>query len=180
MFEHFAETQVADCDLGVSSEASLLAAKSTTEAMAAGEPEDAGLFPELRPFSLRALRKERVGAIEHKPKPDADVLAADPLRGLTFPTADEVAQAFELTGLVGSLYPDFEPRVEQAVMAESVRASFAASENLMVEAGTGVGKSMAYLVPAALVARANNIAVGVATKTNALLDQLVYLSLIHI
>ena len=59
-------------------------------------------------------------------------------------------------------------------MAESVRASFAASENLMVEAGTGVGKSMAYLVPAALVARANNIAVGVATKTNALLDQLVY------
>ena len=174
VFEHFAETQVADCDLGVSSEASLLAAKSTTEAMAAGEPEDAGLFPELRPFSLRALRKERVGAIEHKPKPDADVLAADPLRGLTFPTADEVAQAFELTGLVGSLYPDFEPRVEQAVMAESVRASFAASENLMVEAGTGVGKSMAYLVPAALVARANNIAVGVATKTNALLDQLVY------
>ena len=33
---------------------------------------------------------------------------------------------------------------------------------------------MAYLVPAALTARANNIAVGVATKTNTLLDQLVY------
>ena len=30
-------------------------------------------------------------------------------------------------------------------MAEAVRAAFAASENLMVEAGTGVGKSMAYL-----------------------------------
>ncbi len=44
----------------------------------------------------------------------------------------------------------------------------------MVEAGTGVGKSMAYLVPAALTARKNNIAVGIATKTNALLDQLVY------
>ena len=59
-------------------------------------------------------------------------------------------------------------------MAEAVRAAFAASENLMVEAGTGVGKSMAYLVPAALTARKNNIAVGIATKTNALLDQLVY------
>ena len=33
---------------------------------------------------------------------------------------------------------------------------------------------MAYLVPATLTARANNIAVGVATKTNTLLDQLVY------
>ena len=44
----------------------------------------------------------------------------------------------------------------------------------MVEAGTGVGKSMAYLVPSALTARKNGITVGVATKTNALLDQLVY------
>ena len=33
---------------------------------------------------------------------------------------------------------------------------------------------MAYLVPSALTAQANGIAVGVATKTNALLDQLVY------
>ena len=33
---------------------------------------------------------------------------------------------------------------------------------------------MAYLVPSALTAQANNIAIGVATKTNALLDQLVY------
>lgn len=147
VFEHFAETQVADCDLGVSSEASLLAAKSTTEAMAAGEPEDAGLFPELRPFSLRALRKERVGAIEHKPKPDADVLAADPLRGLTFPTADEVAQAFELTGLVGSLYPDFEPRVEQAVMAR-VRARLLRRLR-EPHGGGGHGRGKVYGLPGA-------------------------------
>lgn len=127
-----------------------------------------------RPFSLQALRKARVGAIEHKAKPDADALAADPQKGLSFPSAEEVAQAFDAEGLVGKLYPDFEPRREQAMMAEAVRAAFAASENLMVEAGTGVGKSMAYLVPAVLTARANNVAVGVATKTNALLDQLVY------
>ncbi len=50
----------------------------------------------------------------------------------------------------------------------------AKSFTLAVEAGTGVGKSMAYLVPLALTARANNITVGVATKTNALLDQLVF------
>ena len=59
-------------------------------------------------------------------------------------------------------------------MAEAVRNAFARSRNLMVEAGTGVGKSMAYLLPAAIIARDNGINVGVATKTNALLDQLVY------
>ncbi len=59
-------------------------------------------------------------------------------------------------------------------MAQEVREALEASENLIVEAGTGVGKSMAYLVPAVLMAKKNNIAIGVATKTNALLDQLVY------
>ncbi len=125
-------------------------------------------------FSLRDLRKGRVGDIERKAKADADDIAADPMRNLAFPRAEEVSAAFAEEGLVGGLYEDFEPRAEQAAMAEAVRSAFASSENLMVEAGTGVGKSMAYLVPAALTARANGISVGVATKTNALLDQLVY------
>jgi ATP-dependent DNA helicase DinG len=43
-----------------------------------------------------------------------------------------------------------------------------------IEAGTGVGKSIAYLVPAALYSLENRVGVGVATKTNALMDQLVY------
>ena len=125
-------------------------------------------------FSLYSLRKERVGSLERKAKLDAENIASDPQRELVFPSKEEVAAAFSKAGLVGSLYADFEPRVEQAAMAEAVRDAFARSENLMVEAGTGVGKSMAYLVPAVLTARANNITVGVATKTNALLDQLVY------
>lgn len=125
-------------------------------------------------FSLRSLRRERVGKFDRKPKTDADAIAADPLRDLSFPTSEDIASAFAANGLVGSLYDDFEPRVEQLAMAEAVRGAFAASDNLMVEAGTGVGKSMAYLVPAALAARMNNISVGIATKTNALLDQLIY------
>ncbi len=44
----------------------------------------------------------------------------------------------------------------------------------MIEAGTGVGKSMAYLVPFAEAARRNNITVGIATKSNNLADQLMY------
>lgn len=125
-------------------------------------------------FSMRALRRDRLGKQEHARKMDADDIAADPMRALVFPTEEDIACAFSEDGLVGTLYGDFEPREEQLAMAEAVRAAFAASVNLMVEAGTGVGKSMAYLVPSALTAQANGIAVGVATKTNALLDQLVY------
>ncbi len=126
------------------------------------------------PFSLRALRRERVGKMDFRPLPDADDIAADPARSLVFPTAEAIAEAFTAQGLVGSLYDDYEQRDEQVAMAEAVRNAFARSRNLMVEAGTGVGKSMAYLVPAAITARDNKINVGVATKTNALLDQLVY------
>lgn len=126
-------------------------------------------------FSLRELRRERVGRlVERESKVDADAIAADPHRELKFPTAEAIEEAFSAEGLVGSLYEAFEPRAEQRAMAEAVRAAYAHGRNLVVEAGTGVGKSMAYLVPAALTARANNVTVGVATKTNALLDQLVY------
>ena len=125
-------------------------------------------------FSVRALRHARLTTTEQKAKVDADAIAADPFRDLVFPSAEEISLAFSSTGLVGKLYDDFEPRAEQHSMAEAVRSAFELSENLMVEAGTGVGKSMAYLVPAAMMAQTNNISVGIATKTNALLDQLVY------
>ncbi|MDO4182737.1 MAG: helicase C-terminal domain-containing protein [Coriobacteriia bacterium] len=125
-------------------------------------------------FSLRSLRRQAVKDARSKPKEDADELAADPARGISAPDEAMVAAAFNKGGLVGRLYPRFEKRQEQADMAVAVTRAFAASENLVVEAGTGVGKSMAYLLPAALLAKRNNITVGIATKTNALLDQLMY------
>ena len=93
---------------------------------------------------------------------------------LEFPSPEEIEEAFTARGLVGRLYEDFEPRREQVAMAEEVLRAFSTSKNLVVEAGTGVGKSMAYLVPSVLTAVRNNVPVGVATKTNALLDQIVY------
>lgn len=125
-------------------------------------------------FSLLQLRRDRVGSLPCVVKTDADAIARDPSKSLVFPTSNEIEEAFSSTGLVGGLYESFESRSEQVEMSQAVRDAFASSANLMVEAGTGVGKSMAYLVPAALTALRNNITVGVATKTNALLDQLVY------
>ncbi|MEG0070776.1 MAG: helicase C-terminal domain-containing protein [Raoultibacter sp.] len=125
-------------------------------------------------FDLRRLRQKSLGVHELKPKPDADELAADPLSGLQFPAEEEIAAAFNQDGLIGTLYDTYEVRAEQTLMAEQVRQAFSTSTNLVVEAGTGVGKSMAYLLPAALTAQRNNITVGIATKTNALLDQIVH------
>lgn len=93
---------------------------------------------------------------------------------IVFPSEFDIEDAFSKDGIVGDMYPNFEARIEQLEMAQAVRNAFAMSENLVVEAGTGVGKSMAYLIPAAYIAHNNNITIGVATKTNALLDQLIY------
>lgn len=160
IFEHFSQQGKGE------SEASAVADASEAEG---GSPsKKAGRF------SLRSTRWSRLGSAERKPK--ADPGAPDSTEGpsLAFPSSEEITEAFDKQGIVGSLYKDFEPRVEQVQMAESIRDAFERGANLVVEAGTGVGKSMAYLVPAALTALRNGIAVGVATKTNALLDQLVY------
>ena len=125
-------------------------------------------------FSLRGTRREAVSACDLKARPDAETLADDPLVGIKAPSQEEIAAAFSEDGLVGGLYQQFERRDEQCQMSCAVGKAFEQSENLVVEAGTGVGKSMAYLLPAALLAKKNNITVGVATKTNALLDQLIY------
>lgn len=125
-------------------------------------------------FSLRSMRRERLRGDERRPKADAEAIAQDSFRSLSFPSQEEVSDAFTARGLVGALYEDYEAREEQRVMSEAVRHAFESSRNLMVEAGTGVGKSMAYLVPASMTSLLNDVTVGVATKTNALLDQLMH------
>ena len=122
-------------------------------------------------LSVHALRKERVLSLPAKPaRKDADDLVGQ----LNYPSAEEVENAFCETGVLGSIYSDYEQRKEQTDMALAIRHVLEAGENLVIEAGTGVGKSMAYLVPLLMFAQRNGIGVGIATKTNSLLDQLVY------
>jgi DNA polymerase-3 subunit epsilon/ATP-dependent DNA helicase DinG len=66
----------------------------------------------------------------------------------------------------------FEDRPEQREMAEAVRQAFARGGHYLVEAGTGVGKSLAYLLPAAIDAVRNGRRVVVSTNTIALQEQL--------
>ena len=64
--------------------------------------------------------------------------------------------------------PGFQPREGQAWMAEAVADAIGSSSQLVVEAGTGTGKTFAYLLPALFSGRKTIISTG----TKALQDQL--------
>ncbi len=75
-------------------------------------------------------------------------------------------------GPLARILPAYEYRVSQQAMAEVVAEALTRGEHLMVEAGTGTGKSLAYLLPAALWAGHMGEPVLIATHTKALQDQL--------
>jgi ATP-dependent DNA helicase DinG len=75
-------------------------------------------------------------------------------------------------GAIARRLPRYESRPEQLRMAEAVAAAIADENHLMVEAGTGVGKSFAYLVPAILAAADAGKKVVISTHTISLQEQL--------
>src|SRR5205809_3483017 len=77
-------------------------------------------------------------------------------------------------GVIAQRMSRYEARPQQLAMAAAVADAIAGPHHLMVEAGTGVGKSFAYLVPAILAAAASREPKVVAsTHTIALQEQLV-------
>ncbi|HEY4347715.1 MAG TPA: ATP-dependent DNA helicase [Gaiellaceae bacterium] len=77
-------------------------------------------------------------------------------------------EAFAPGGALAATLPGFEPRAEQAALASAVELALERGEHLVAEAGTGTGKSLAYLLPALESGRR----VVVATATKALQEQL--------
>lgn len=125
-------------------------------------------------FSLVSARHDILAADSSSAAGSSARIDADELPGLNLPSREEVEACFEPDGLVNRMYPGYEPRMEQVQMAAEVRDALATSSHRVIEAGTGVGKSIAYLVPFAQAAKRNNITVGIATKSNNLADQLMY------
>ncbi|HUS46689.1 MAG TPA: helicase C-terminal domain-containing protein [Phycisphaerae bacterium] len=76
-------------------------------------------------------------------------------------------------GLVSQHLESYEERPEQLEMARATASAFADREHLLVEAGTGVGKSFAYLAPAIIHASQHQQRVVVSTYTIALQEQLI-------
>ena len=83
-------------------------------------------------------------------------------------------------GVIARRLTDYEPRPEQLEMALAVESALTKRQHLIAEAGTGVGKSFAYLIPAILAAQAEQGADGkkkrriiVSTHTISLQEQLI-------
>jgi ATP-dependent DNA helicase DinG len=79
-----------------------------------------------------------------------------------------VLEFFGVGGRLGATLPAFEERAEQAALAQAVSDALEAGEHLLAEAGTGTGKSLAYLIPALATGKR----LVVATATKALQEQL--------
>lgn len=81
-----------------------------------------------------------------------------------------VRDIFRRGGLLSKWHPRFEYRPGQLAMAEAVESALAERRHLLVEAGTGTGKTLAYLFPVL----ASGKRVVVSTGTKALQEQLFY------
>jgi ATP-dependent DNA helicase DinG len=85
---------------------------------------------------------------------------------------EELVKMFYPNGSIAQGFTVYEQRSEQIKMMKAVAKAFSQERFLVVEAGTGVGKSLAYLVPALAWAVSQQEKVVVATHTIALQEQL--------
>lgn len=74
--------------------------------------------------------------------------------------------------LLQKAFPAFERRTGQFQMMDTVYHSFLNQQHSLIEAGTGVGKSLAYLIPAVIFSKLKNEPVVISTYTTQLQEQL--------
>lgn len=97
------------------------------------------------------------------------LVAQEPLQPID---VGHLASMLRPDGAFSRAFPGFEFRPPQVHMLEAVAQAFNQSHHLMAEAGTGTGKSVAYLMPAIAYAVKNGTRVVVSTNTINLQDQL--------
>lgn len=87
-------------------------------------------------------------------------------------TAEEVLEAYSPTGKLTSVIENYEARPSQQHMSELILDAFAHGKKKLIEAGTGVGKTMAYLLAAAHHSLSTGQKVVISTYTHNLQEQL--------
>jgi ATP-dependent DNA helicase DinG len=146
-----------------------------------GEGVEWGGYWPLR-LALRARSKEIVNpdSVRHRydgplfsEKPERPPVPLQPVEEPKPLDVEEVSALLEPGGAFARHFPEFEYRPEQVAMLQAVTEALSDGRHLLVEAGTGTGKSMAYLIPAALFAVQNDRRVVISTNTINLQDQLI-------
>ncbi|MCH7482910.1 MAG: hypothetical protein IIC31_08810, partial [Chloroflexi bacterium] len=123
---------------------------------------------------IGGIDRDEVAARLERPRP---IGASKPLVPID---PDEITRLMSGTGPFAASFPRYEARIEQIAMARAVAEALGerdgdglAPHHLVVEGGTGIGKSVAYLLPAVLFAARNNVRVIVSTNTISLQEQLI-------
>ncbi|MCA9974201.1 MAG: hypothetical protein KC413_00570, partial [Anaerolineales bacterium] len=108
-------------------------------------------------------RRQRLAPLFTAPRPDGRAIVPE-----------ETPHPLDVAAIVGMMqpggnfdrvFPGFEHRPQQVQMLQAVVTAFNEGQHLLVEAGTGTGKSMAYLLPAAFWAYENGRRVVISTNT---------------
>ncbi|MFH1782357.1 MAG: helicase C-terminal domain-containing protein [Candidatus Omnitrophota bacterium] len=87
---------------------------------------------------------------------------------------DYLANVFSASGPIATLMPNYESRPEQLEMAKAVSKAIVDAKILIVEAGTGVGKSFSYLIPVVRHALETETLAIISTNTISLQEQLIH------
>ena len=85
---------------------------------------------------------------------------------------NEIIHTVFTDGVLSNYIPDYEYRAIQEQMADAIIAAWYDEKHCIIEAGTGTGKTLGYLLPAALFAMYENVKVAIVTETKALQQQL--------
>ncbi len=116
-------------------------------------------------------RRARGAALFTPPKPDGRMLV--PNEKINKLDTAVLVNMLQPGGNFSRVFPGFEHRPQQVQMLQAVSEAFNQGQHLLVEAGTGTGKSVAYLLPAAFWAHENGRRVVISTNTINLQDQLI-------
>lgn len=137
------------------------------------------LFEDAQKAKAKLVFVESAIATEKPPEQRAkgEWARIEPLKPRDDPHPIDVATVrrfFAPDGPMGRMFPGYEQRPEQVEMAVAVAEALNDSTSLVIEAGTGVGKSVSYLIPSALHATQRGERVVVSTNTINLQDQLFF------
>ncbi|MDI6740474.1 MAG: helicase C-terminal domain-containing protein [Candidatus Edwardsbacteria bacterium] len=140
------------------------------DAMAALDPPVIGQMSHVAADDYKTLFDNALAVSHTRPR---IAPAPETMLKPTVQRVDDLAAVFGAgKALSKAMTAGFEDRAEQRQMAEAVLDAFDDQHYLCVEAGTGTGKSLAYLAPAVIWSRANKERVIVSTHTKTLQEQL--------
>ena len=103
-----------------------------------------------------------------------DVDSQETLEGEKMNVSSYIEKILSNNGIIAQHLRGYEYRPQQLLMAEAISNAIEFENNLIVEAGTGVGKSFAYLIPAIFLSIKENELVVVSTNTISLQEQLIH------